>query len=293
MTPKMTSRSMSLMRFKKNSIIVDGEKTFYWEKNPARKSVVVFLHGFPGSHGGLIELADGFTGYRLIIPDLPACGASEPLRTHHSLKNYTVWLNDFLIALSVDRAIIVGHSFGARIAMQFSINHPQKVERLVLIAPVMKVDSFIGRLAALYYKFGNLLPSYLQEVWSNNTMYRGIGHAIIYKPASADRRKHLIDMDSMDATHIDGRIAVQVFDDFYKHPSIGGNKKINTKTLLIACDKDEIATLDSVEKLYKRFTNAEMKVMKNSGHLVVLERPIAAGTVIREWLLGVGMVVKK
>jgi len=277
------------MTFERNNIIVNGEKTFYWEKYPARKSVVVFLHGFPGSHKGLVELADCFTDYRLIIPDLPACGVSEPLRTHHSLKNYAAWLNDFLTALSVDRAIIVSHSFGARIALQYSINHPKRVEKLVLIAPVMKVDSYVGRLAALFYKFGDILPPYLQELWSNNTMYRGIGHTIIYKSASRARRKHLIDMDSMDAKYIDGRIAVQVFDDFYKHPSIAGSKTINTKTLLIACDKDEIATPDSVEKLYRRFTNVEMKIMKNSGHLVILERPIRVGTIIRKWLLGIGV----
>jgi pimeloyl-ACP methyl ester carboxylesterase len=276
------------MKFKRNSIIINGEKTFYWEKYPARKSVIVFLHGFPGSHKGLLELADGFTDHHLIIPDLPACGVSEPLRTHHSLEHYAAWLNDFLTTLSVDRAIIVGHSFGARIALQFSIDHPRKVEQLVLVAPVMKVDSFVGRLAALYYKFGDLLPSYLQEVWSNNTMYRGVGHRIIYKSASRARRKHLIDMDSADAKDIDGHIAVQVFDDFYKHPSIAGNKKINTKTLVIACDKDEIATPDSVEKLYRRFTNAKMEIMKNSGHLVILERPIAVGAIIRRWLAGLG-----
>jgi pimeloyl-ACP methyl ester carboxylesterase len=233
----------------------------------------------------LVELADSFISYHLIIPDFPACGMSEPLRTDHSLKNYAAWLNDFLTALSVDHAIIVGHSFGARVALQFSVDHPKKVEKLVLVAPVMKVDSFVGRLAALYYKIGDLLPPYLQKVWSNNTIYRGVGHAIIYKSASRERRKHLIDLDSMDAKDIDGRVVVQVFDDFYKNPSIAGDKKINTKTLLIACDKDEIATPDSVEKLYRRFTDATMGIMKNSGHLVVLERPIAVGAVIRKWFL--------
>lgn len=281
------------MKFERRGIIVNSEKTFYWEKYPAQKSVVIFLHGFPGSHGGLIELADCFIGYRLIIPDLPACGASEPLRVRHSLKNYAAWLNNFLIALAIDDVIVVGHSFGARVALRFSIDHPKKVERLVLVAPVMTVDSFVGRLAALYYKFGDLLPPSLQKIWSNNTMYRGLGHAIIYKSASRNRRKQLVDMDSMDARHIDGRIAVQVFDDFYKNPSILGNKKIKTKTLLIACDKDEVATPDSIKKLYKRFANATMEFMKNSGHLVILERPIAVGAVIRKWLLRGGSRNKK
>jgi pimeloyl-ACP methyl ester carboxylesterase len=60
------------MKFKRNSIIVNGRKTFYWERNPARRSAIIFLHGFPGSHKGLIELAEDFTNYHLIIPDLPA-----------------------------------------------------------------------------------------------------------------------------------------------------------------------------------------------------------------------------
>ncbi len=272
------------MEFKRSSVIVNGVKVFYWEKNPKRESTIIFLHGFPGSHKGLISLADNFEDAHLIIPDLPACGVSEPLRMHHSLKNYTIWCNDFLMACFIDRAIIVGHSFGARIALQFSINYPKKVEKMVLIAPVMKVDSLMGRLAALHYKFGDLLPPYLQEMWSNNTVYRNIGHVVIYKSSRGERRNRLIDMDAEDAKHINGRIAIQVFDDFYKNPGVAGDTKINTKTLLIACDRDEIATLSSVEKLYERCTNAEMKIMKNSGHLVVIERPIAVGTVIQKWL---------
>jgi pimeloyl-ACP methyl ester carboxylesterase len=272
------------MAFKRNSIIINGKKVFYWEKNPARESAIIFLHGFPGSHKGLIDLADNFEDFHLLIPDLPACGASEPLRTHHSLKNYTAWCHDFLIACSIDRAIVVGHSFGARIALQFSINHPKKVEKMVLIAPVMKVDSLVGRLAALHYKFGDLLPPYLQEMWSNNTVYRNIGHMVIYKSSRGERRKQLIDMDAEDAKDIKGRIAIQVFDDFYKNPGVAGDTKIHTKTLFITCDKDEIATVDSVKKLYERCTNAEIKIMKNSGHLVVLERPIALGTVMKKWL---------
>jgi pimeloyl-ACP methyl ester carboxylesterase len=275
------------MRFKRTIITVQGRTVSYWEKYRARGSVVIFLHGFPGSHRGLLELADTFSDCRLIVPDLPGCGASAALPTNHSLKNYTEWLNDFLTELAVKDIIIVGHSFGARVAMQYSIDHPAKIKKLVLITPVMKVDSFVGRLAAFNYKLGGMLPSSLQEAWGNNRVYRGIGHAIIYKSASRARRKQLIDIDTEDAKHIEGSVIVQMFDDFYKHPSIGGHKKINTKTLLIASDKDEVATLDSVEKLYQRFTNAEIKVMKDSGHLVILERPVAVGTIIRKWIKAV------
>ena len=85
------------MNFKKNLIKINGQKTFYWEKNPAQKKVIVLLHGFPGTHDGMIDLASKLGNYRMIIPDLPACGMSDCLEGKHNLKNYTEWLKDFLI----------------------------------------------------------------------------------------------------------------------------------------------------------------------------------------------------
>jgi pimeloyl-ACP methyl ester carboxylesterase len=272
------------MRFKKENIVINGARVFYWEEHRGRGTPMIFLHGFPGRHKGLAGVAKNFRGRRLLIPDLPACGASEPLKTAHSLESYAQWLNDFLTALSIKRAIIVGHSFGARVALRFSIDHPRKVERLVLIAPVMKVDSFVGKLAALHYRVGDILPGILQNAWTKNAFYRNIGNAIIYKSSNRVRREYLIRVDAKDAKDVNGRVAIEVFIDFYKHPSIAGNRKINSKALLIASDGDEIATLGSVRTLYKRFINADMKVIKNAGHLVVMERPVTVGTIVRAWL---------
>jgi len=272
------------MRFIKNTLVINGTKVSFWEKNHQRKSVMVFLHGFPGSHGGLIEMANRFPNHRLLIPDLPACGASEPLQSGHSLKRYAIWLNDFLNAVAVDHAIIIGHSFGARVALRFSLNHPEKTQRLVLIAPVMTVDSFIGGLASLYYKFGNKLPGYLQNAWSNNAFYRNVGNVVIYRSSCRKRLKYMTYIDKKDAKDIDGRDAIQVFNDFCKHPSISVTKKFNVKTLLIVGEKDEIATPGSVKRLLKKLANAEIRIIKKSGHHVTLERPKALGTIVHGWL---------
>ena len=119
------------MKFKKKKIVINGAEVFYLEKSHARGIPMIFLHGFPGRHKGLVGVAKNFPDRRIVIPDLPACGASEPLPVAHSLKNYAVWLNDFLAALSIKRAIVVGHSFGARVALRFAVDHPRKIERLV------------------------------------------------------------------------------------------------------------------------------------------------------------------
>jgi pimeloyl-ACP methyl ester carboxylesterase len=61
-------------------------------------------------------------------------------------------------------------------------------------------------------------------------------------------------------------------------------KNFKVRTLLIVGDKDEIATPDSVEILFKRLTNAEMEIVKKAGHHITLERPGALGTIVRAWL---------
>ena len=89
------------MKFKKNITAVNGCKTYYWEKNQGQNKTIVLLHGFPGSHQGLIDMANGLGNYRIIIPDLPACGLSEPLKEKHNLENYSQWLNNFLKVLLI------------------------------------------------------------------------------------------------------------------------------------------------------------------------------------------------
>lgn len=152
------------MKFLKNVVIINGQNFFYWEKNKKIKETIVLLHGFPGNHMGLIDLANYLgNDYHIIIPDLPACGQSEALKVIHNLKNYSAWLNLFLENLFINQAIIIGHSFGSRVALFFSVNYPEKVKKLILITPVLEVNGFIARIASIYYRIGEVLPKYLQK----------------------------------------------------------------------------------------------------------------------------------
>lgn len=272
------------MKFKKKLVTINHKKVFYWEKNKSEKLAVVFLHGFPGSHKGIIEMADKIENCRLIVPDLPGCGESDPLKEKHILKNYAKWLNDFLDTLLVEKIVVVGHSFGARLALMFGIYYSKRVEKLVLITPVTKADSLIAKLATIDYNFTGFLPPYMQKAWLFNPIYRKAKNIFIYESSSVKRRKHLISIEDDEIKKVNARANIELFNEFYQNKSILLRGKINIKTLIIACDKDQIATLNSVKELYNRFTYAEIKIMKNSGHLVVPERPSAVGNIVNKWL---------
>jgi pimeloyl-ACP methyl ester carboxylesterase len=96
------------------AVEVDGRTTHYWEYGPADATqTVLAVHGFRGDHHGLESLAAHLGGVRVIVPDLPGFGVSDPL-TVSDLDSYVGWLRAFHAGLGLDRsAVVLGHSFGS------------------------------------------------------------------------------------------------------------------------------------------------------------------------------------
>lgn len=96
---------------------------------------MLLLHGLAGSsrtwRAVVPELA---RSYDVIAPDLLGHGESAKPMGDYSLGAFASGLRDFLAALDVPRATIVGHSFGGGIAMQLAYQHPEVCDRLVLVS---------------------------------------------------------------------------------------------------------------------------------------------------------------
>jgi pimeloyl-ACP methyl ester carboxylesterase len=272
------------MKFKKKSITINNRKFFYLDSNTSQK-VMILLHGFPGNHLGLIRLANHLgNNYRIIIPDLPACGSSELLEGKHNLKNYSDWLNDFLTKLSINEAIIVGHSFGSRIALVFSNYYPKKVRGLVLITPVLKVDGLFNRILSAYYGITGIMPKYLQKIMLSNEFGKKMGDLIIFKSSNRKLHQEIIDRDIKEIKKTKPQVSIEIFDEFYKFSLIPVGKEIKKDSLIIASDLDRISPLGPIEELAHQLPKVKLKIMKGCGHLVPLEKPKSTAMIIKKWL---------
>ncbi|MFA5169308.1 MAG: alpha/beta hydrolase [Candidatus Paceibacterota bacterium] len=271
------------MKLKKKEVIINDRKFFYLDNNVSLKTVIL-LHGFPGNHMGLIELADCLGDYRLIIPDLPACGLSDALEKKHNLKNYSDWLNEFIESLSINEAIIIGHSFGSRVALVFANHYPKKVKRLVLITPVLKVKGMLNRVLSAYYGITGILPEYLQKIMLSNGFGKKWGDKVIFKSASSKIHKEIIARDIKEIKRLSPQVSIEIFDEFYKFSLIPVGKKIKKDSLVLAGELDEISPLGPIRELVSQLPNAKLEIMKKCGHLVPLEKPKATADIIKKWL---------
>ncbi|GAY08368.1 alpha/beta fold hydrolase [Pseudonocardia sp. N23] len=114
----------------------DQQVTFLETGTPGAGPTVVLLHGLASSSATWAAALPllGRDAY-VIAPDLLGHGESaKPRSGDYSLGAYAAGLRDLLVALGLDRATVVGHSFGGGVAMQFAYQFPEHTERLVLVA---------------------------------------------------------------------------------------------------------------------------------------------------------------
>lgn len=96
---------------------------------------ILLLHGLGGDHSNWEPVIESLARTNtVIVPDLLGHGASDKPRADYSVGGYANGMRDLLTVLGIDRATVVGHSFGGGVAMQFAYQYPERTERLVLVS---------------------------------------------------------------------------------------------------------------------------------------------------------------
>ena len=107
------------------------------DSGPREAPAVLLLHGFGASLQTWDVWAQGMsTTHRVIRIDLPGSGLSppDPDRDYTDARSLQMLVR-LLDDLGVPRASVVGHSMGGRIAWTFAARHPERTDKLVLVAP--------------------------------------------------------------------------------------------------------------------------------------------------------------
>src|SRR5262249_28460349 len=119
---------------KEDHVEVDGFRIRYWESGPLQPvGGVVMLEGMTW---GLSPLRDALAPkHRVIALELPGCGASPANTRSQSVQELAHTMAQAAAHVVPDNYTPIGTSFGANVALWQTLQAPDKVEALVLIAP--------------------------------------------------------------------------------------------------------------------------------------------------------------
>jgi pimeloyl-ACP methyl ester carboxylesterase len=100
---------------------------------------VIAIHGLGATKASFLPTVAALAGdFRVIALDLPGFGDSgKPLAARYDARFFAESVLELLDALGIERAHLIGNSLGGRVALEIGLRAPERVERLVLLAPSM------------------------------------------------------------------------------------------------------------------------------------------------------------
>ena len=206
---------------------------------------ILLLHGWGQNIEMMKPIGDNFSDkFRVTILDLPGFGNSSEPPTPWNMTNYSDMLEEFIDKVGITKPIIIGHSFGGRLAIRYSANNP--IEKLVLFgAPCIRIQEKLP----LYVRILKTLKKLPLMNEFGEYMKQYIGSRD-YKAASPIMRQTLVDVVNEDLSSY--------------------AKKIEEPTLLIWGQNDTEAPVSDAKELERIMIDGALIVLPGT-HYAYLE----------------------
>ena len=116
--------------------MVSGEPIAYSVAGD-RGTPVVLVHGGAGSRRDWEQNIPALAAFhRVYVPDLIGYGENARSDATYTIQHFSDFLREFIYVLNVGTAYLVGHSLGGRICLEVAGHEPDRIAKLVVIAPI-------------------------------------------------------------------------------------------------------------------------------------------------------------
>jgi pimeloyl-ACP methyl ester carboxylesterase len=252
---------------------IGSVNTRYWQARDSG-STVILLHG----GGGYIELwkhniFELAKHHRVYAFDMVGAGRSDKLDADYTFDFMAHFTRDFMKALDIPKASLIGTSAGGGVALTFAMNFPECVDRLILVgsAGLGKEINFLlrittlpglGRLFSAPSKSGVAMLCN-QAVYDSNLITDEIVeefYQMVTLPGAAE------------ATLNVGRSNFNIWGQFYQ--SIAERlQTIAAPTLIIWGRQDPMVPVTHAQNAAKVIPNAQLEIIEECGHWSSIEHP--------------------
>jgi pimeloyl-ACP methyl ester carboxylesterase len=265
---------------------VNGAMLYVEQTGPADGAPVVLLHGLFGStytwRNQVPALAAA--GYRVIAYDRPPFGLSDKRPAlDYAPTAQADQLAALLDQLGVDRAVFVGHSAGGAFLARFAVQHPDRVERMVLAAGALEagpppgIGAFIGLPPVM--RWGEvLIPALFTRDRLASTIAGFYADPTIMTPEAAEAYYRPFEVGNFGA----GFMAVTR--DSTPQVTDADLRGFIMPVLLLWGELDRVVPLAQTERLQRLLPDSSLEVIPAAGHQPMEETPAAFNQALLAWL---------
>jgi pimeloyl-ACP methyl ester carboxylesterase/uncharacterized damage-inducible protein DinB len=260
-------------RYPARFVVVDGLRFAYVDINPEGGAPVVFLHDIASDLDLFARAYEQLSPERRVVGiDLLGFGKSDKPRLDDAVSTLRELMPKLLTVLDVERASLVGHGYGAQLAALVAADHPERVDRLVLSAPLgARALSDEERSTALQlFGYDALIDmnGQARHAWYESMVSRW-----------NERLDEEVRLRNELARSIQFRQWAHGVEDAaesaLRHPISKALGQIEAPTLVVWGVDDPIAPFADAAAVRDGIPGARLEPIEKCGHLSALERPAA------------------
>jgi 2-hydroxy-6-oxonona-2,4-dienedioate hydrolase len=258
--------------FRQGWVDAKGIKTRFVQAGNVSNPPLVMLHGTAGSlENFAANIASHAQHFNCIAFDMIGSGMTAKPDYDYETEHYVAHAVDVFEALDIEKASIIGLSLGARVASRFAIDHPEKVEKLILLSatayfPARPIQGDIK---------GSRAAAAANPTWDNiREIFKGLFHdeMEIWDDLIATRLSLYSQPDMKRAmSHILALLDPEV----YNRNRIPDEdwKTLRAPTLVVAAVDHRDVFLDTAIAIAKLIPHITLFEMKNCSHWPQMEDP--------------------
>ena len=233
-------------------------------------ATLLIVHGYLGSTVPFLDLIDTMSrDLRVVMPDLPAFGASEAPECGCTMEYYLDFLAGFTRTVDLERCYLMGTSMGANIAAHYTAEHPEQIEGLIFVSP-FGLDDQAGRMSQIR-RWNAFLP--LASTLVTKRMVR----RYLRRSILCDRHitPELVNAYWAPFTTAEGRRAtVEVTRRIVGSCSMEALlPQVEQSVLILIGSEDKLLCAGDYEKFKLLLARERLEIVQASGHFLYLDSP--------------------
>ncbi len=207
-------------------------------------------------------------GNQLILVDLLDQGRSDPMGEEFPIALQADMLHALLDYLRLDKVAIFGTSYGGEVALNFAVQWPERISRMVLANTVARTNAWLREIGNAWILAGD-----------NPEAYYDTTIPVIYSPDFYDRRadwmqkrKRLLTTTAFANPEFISRMA-RLTRSAESHDVTKDLHRISCPVLLVSSEQDHITPPEEQAYLRDHIPGAELVMLPKTGHASFYERP--------------------
>jgi pimeloyl-ACP methyl ester carboxylesterase len=269
---------------KENFISVDNVSVRYVESGSGPN--VVMIHGNAGSvedfEFGAFDILS--SNYHVIAVDRPGHGRSErPKHKAAGVEYQTRLLHGVLSSIGVAQPVLIGHSWGAALALSYALQYPAEVSGLILIAPAVYPDAGESRLLNSLTKppiLGDVMLLAGKSLLGKQVLKTALERAFYPQPLP-HRYFELVAASWLGRKQLKAYLADESSLNASLRSLSGRYSEIHTPVVIVTGDQDKIVSAkNNAYKLKDAIANSQLVTLQATGHEIPQSRPESIYTVL-------------